>query len=78
MERLEELSEAEQHAIMTILARRLRQTLTEMGFEVPSFVLLHFNDPRRCRYIANCSPSVLIQALRATADWLEHHPNVTH
>ena len=77
MERLEDRTEEEQRAILTILARRLGETLTDMGFEVPTFALVLCNDLRGCRYIANCSHPVVIQALRETADWLERQADGT-
>ncbi len=46
MERLEDMSEPQQQALLKILVDRIKETLTEMGFEVPQFVLLHFNDQR--------------------------------
>ncbi len=67
MERLENLSEAEQHAILTILVRRLSETLTDMGYEVPQFALLIFNDLRMRRCIANCSNAAVNHALREMA-----------
>lgn len=71
MERLEERSEAEQHAILALLVRRLDETLRDMGFEVPPFALVLCHDLRGCRYVANCNHTIVISALRETADWLE-------
>lgn len=72
MERLEEMSEPEQQALLKILVRRIKEALTDMGFEVPQFALLLFNDHKEGRYIVNCSRSDLIQALHGAADWVEH------
>lgn len=72
MERLQDMSEPEQQALLTILVRHINETLTEMGFEVPQFALLFFNDHREGRYVISCSRSDLIEALQQAADWFEH------
>jgi hypothetical protein len=75
MERIEDLSESEQQALLKILVHRIQQTMTEMGFEVPQFALLLFNDHREGRYIISSGRSDLIQALHEAAEWLEHRKN---
>jgi hypothetical protein len=75
MERIEDLSEPEQQALLKILVHRIQQTLTEMGFELPQFALLLFNDHREGRYIINSGRSDLIESLHEAAEWLEHRKN---
>jgi hypothetical protein len=76
MERLEDLTEPQRRAILNILASRLDETLKDMGFELPLFAVVLFNDPKKCLYVANGSRPDLIRALRETADWLECEENV--
>lgn len=75
MERIENMSEVEQQALLRILVRRINETLTDMGFEVPQFALLLFNDHKEGKYIVNSGRSDLIQALHEAAEWLEHRKN---
>jgi hypothetical protein len=75
MERIEDLSEPEQQALLKILVHRIQQTVTEMGFEVPQFGLILFNDHREARYIINSGSTDMIQSLHEAAEWLEHYKN---
>jgi hypothetical protein len=75
MERIEDLSEAEQQALLKILEHRIQQTIAEMGFEVPQFGLILFNDHREAHYIISSGSSDMIQSLHEAAEWLEHCKN---
>jgi hypothetical protein len=75
MERIEDLSEPEQQALLKVLVHRIQQTMTEMGFEEPQLALLLFNDHREGRYIISSGRSDLMQALHEAAEWLEHRKN---
>jgi hypothetical protein len=76
MKLLQDMTEPELRRTMNALARAVVDTAADMGVEKPQFVLLLFNDPKICQYVANCERASVIEAMRETAHCLSHNEDI--
>lgn len=74
--RLEDMSEPELADLLRAFGSAIKRTGIEAGIGRPQFVLLLFNDPALCQYIASIERDGAIKALRETADRLERRQTV--
>ncbi len=71
MKRLEDMTEPELADLMRAFGSAIKRTSVEAGIGRPQFVLLLFNDPAVCQYIASIERDGAIKAMRETADRME-------
>lgn len=76
MKRMEDMTEPELAELLRAFGSAIKRTGYEAGIGRPHFVLLLFNDPALCQYIASIEREGAIKALRETAERLERRDTV--
>lgn len=76
MRLLQDMTEPELRDTMNAVARAVFREAQAQGVEKPQFVLVLFNDPAICQYVANCTRASMIEAMRETANRLERNEDI--